>query len=60
MPRRRVVVWLGPERVQEQTVMEGAVAGLQQDGLFALVVDGCVGDCLVLPLADHPHLAVVH
>ena len=41
-------------------MVEGAVARLQQDGLFALVVDGCVGDFLVLPLADHPHLAVVN
>ena len=55
--RRRLV---GAGAVQEQAVVEGAVACLQQDGLFALEVDGCVGDFLVLPLADQPHLAVVN
>ena len=35
--RRRLV---GARAVQEEAVVEGAVARLQQDGLFALVVDG--------------------
>ena len=55
--RRRLV---GAGAVQEQAVVEGAVARLQQDGLFAPAVDGCVGNCLVLPRADHPRLTVVH
>ena len=51
---------VGAGAVQEQAVVERAVACLQQDGLFALAVDSCVGNFLVLPVADHPHLAVVN